>query len=126
MVRCALLQTQSSRLRECKNATQNKRLVEAQVVRGKYERGEKLTAADLKTIVMCVLPLTKSTDVPTRYSTKDQYVRQIEELPNLWWQCIKNAEEEETVVEEVGGKGNATIYEELAGKKWKSDSLGFP
>ena len=53
-----------------KHVTHNKRMAEAQGVIGKYERGKKLIAADLKIIVMYVLPITKSTDVPSRYSTK--------------------------------------------------------
>ena len=72
-----------------KNATQNKRLAEAQVVRGKHERGEKLSAADLKTMVVYVLPLTKATDAPSRYSTKDQCVQRLEELPNPWWTYVE-------------------------------------
>ena len=81
-----------------KNATQNKRLTDAQVVRGKHERGEKLSAADLKTIVMYVLPLSKSTDAPSRYSTKEQCVRRLEELPNPWWTYVEEMapEDEDT------------------------------
>ena len=87
-----------------KNARQNKILVDAHVLRGKNERGDRLTGADLKTIVMYVLPLTKSTDAPSRYSTKDQCVRRLEELPNPWW----------TYVEEIaaGGVDNDPIDED--------------
>ena len=84
-----------------KNATHNKRFIEAQVVRGKHERGEKLTAVDLKTIVMYVLPLTKSTDAPSRYSTKDQSVKRLEELPNPWWTYVE--------VVAAGGEDNDDI-----------------
>ena len=84
-----------------KNATQNKRLADAQVVRGKHERGEKLSAADLKTIVMYVLPLSKSTDAPSRYSTKDQCVRRLEELPNPWWTYIEEMAPGDEVTESI-------------------------
>ena len=68
-----------------KNESKNKRLAEAQVVRRKHERGEKLTAADLKTIVMYVLPVAKCTDAPSRYTTKEQCVCWLEEIPNPLW-----------------------------------------
>ena len=83
-----------------KNATQNKRLADAQVVRGKHERGEKLSAADLKTIVMYVLPLSKSTDAPSRYSTKDQCLRRLEELPNPWWTYVEEMAPEDEAPED--------------------------
>ena len=91
-----------------KSATKNKRLADAQVVRGKHERGEKLSAADLKTIVMYVLPLSKSTDAPSRYSTKDQCLRRLEELPNPWWTYVEEiaagVEDNDPIDEdEVGG-----------------------
>ena len=71
-----------------KKSTQNRKLLDAQVVRVKHERGETLSAVDLKITVMYILLVSKATDASSRYSTRKQCERRPEELPSPWWTYI--------------------------------------
>ena len=71
-----------------KAATRDKRLLEAQAVKEKNFIGEKLTAKDLKKIMMYVLPAAKCTDLPSRYTTKEQINIRLSELDKHWSEYI--------------------------------------
>ena len=59
-----------------------------------------MSAADLKTILMYVLPVAKCTDRPSRYTSKEQYIRRLEKLPNPWYRYVTNEEEEDAAYDE--------------------------
>ena len=89
-----------------KAATTDKRLQEAQYVKEKNTRGEVLSAKDLKSVIKFVLPAVKSSDPPSRYTTKPQITARLSQLDKHWSEYIParteveiatNAEDEEMV-----------------------------
>ena len=67
-----------------KVATSDTRLIEAQAVNEKNFAGEKLSAKDMETIIMYVLPAAKCTDSPSRYTTKEQINIRLSKLDKHW------------------------------------------
>ena len=79
---------------------------EAQYVKEKNTRGEVLSAKDLKSVIMFVLSAVKSSDPPSRYTTKPQITARLSQLDKHWSEYIParteveiatNAEDEEMV-----------------------------
>ena len=42
--------------------------------------------------MMYVIPVSKATDAPSKYSKRDQCERRLEELPSPWWTYIEQIE----------------------------------
>ena len=82
-----------------KVATSDKRLIEAQAVNEKNFAGEKLSAKDMKTIIMYVLPAAKCTDSPSRYTTKEQINIRLSELDKHWSEYIPTRTDAEVAVD---------------------------
>ena len=82
-----------------KAATSDKRLLEAQAVNEINFTGEKLTAKDLRTVIMYVLPAAKCTDLPSRYTTKEQINTRLFELDKHWSEYIPIRTDAEVAVD---------------------------
>ena len=82
-----------------KVATSDKRLIEAQAVNEKNFTGEKLSAKDLKIVIMYVLLAAKCTDSPSRYTTKEQINKRLSELDKHWLEYIPIRTDTEVAVD---------------------------
>ena len=82
-----------------KAATSDKRLLEAQAVKEKNFIENKLTAKDLKIIIMYVLPEAKCTDSTSRYTTKEQINIRLSELDKHWSEYIPIGTDTEVAVD---------------------------